>query len=62
MISSDVTYQAGLARIDDLRLHADHRRRAELPSRGEPPAQRAERGRRSLRAFKTLMPHRPARA
>jgi hypothetical protein len=62
MISSDVTYRAGLAQIDDLRLHADRRRRAELPSRGAPAAQRAERGRRSLRAFRMLMPHRPARA
>jgi hypothetical protein len=62
MLSSDLTYRAGLAHIGDLRLEADRRRRAGLGSRREPAERRVERNPRPLRALRTLMPHRPARA
>jgi hypothetical protein len=62
MISSDVTYQAGLARVEDLRLHADNRRRAVRASRPAPAERRVGRSRRPLRALRMLRPDRPARA
>jgi len=58
MINSDVTYEVGRARIDDLRSEADERRRA----RREPEAartairieQRQQRSRQPLRTVVTL--------
>jgi hypothetical protein len=62
MLSNYVTYETGLARIDDLRRQADEHRRAGL-GRVEPTGshRRPQRPRPSRLAL-ALRSHRPARA
>ena len=62
MLSNYVTYETGLARIDDLRRQADEHRRAHL-ARSQPTGshRRQERPRPS-RLTLALRPHRAARA
>ena len=65
MINSGITYQAGLARIADLRHEADERRRANVVRRAADRARSTSgRGRRGrLRdAAAMLSQRRPARA
>jgi hypothetical protein len=64
MVNSSVSYQAGLARIDDLRLAADKRRHAGLVTR-QPDTSRSMSARRREQLRRTLaglLPPRLARA
>ena len=58
MISSDVTYAVGRARIDDLRFQADESRRARHAMDGSRPSarieQRRHRSRQPLHALSAL--------
>ena len=65
MIISSVSYQVGVARIDDLRLEADARRRAKLVNHQSDLARSiSSRSRREQlgRTLNALRPHRAARA
>ena len=65
MIISSVSYQVGVARIDDLRLEADARRRAKLVNdQSDLPRSTSSRGRREQlgRTLNALRPRRAARA
>jgi hypothetical protein len=62
MINSSVSYQAGVARIDDLRLAADAHRRAGLVSRQSDSARSMSSRSRREQLRRTLAALRPPRA
>jgi hypothetical protein len=62
MLSSYVTYETGLARIDDLRRQANEHRRAHVVRSQRTPSHRRQQRPRPSRLMLTLRPHRPARA
>jgi len=65
MLNSGIPYEAGLARIEDLRRQADERRLVQA-ARREPERVRSANGRgprgHLREALATLSPRRPARA